>query len=89
MDQSTQPTPAQPTPPPTSGEPKSHLIAVILSVFVGMFGVDRFYLGNIGLGVAKLLLNWFTLGIWWLIDVILIATKGTHKLKNINWQEPF
>jgi TM2 domain-containing membrane protein YozV len=54
---------------------KSFLTALLLSILVGWLGVDRFYLGYIGLGVLKLL----TLGgcfVWWIIDIILIATKG-------------
>lgn len=55
--------------------PKSWLVALLLSVFLGPFGIDRFYLGHTGLGALKLVLNWGTFGIWWLIDVILIAMR--------------
>ena len=55
------------------------LVALLLSVFLGVLGVDRFYLGKVGTGILKLLANlatFFTLGlIWVVIDIILIATK--------------
>lgn len=54
---------------------KSYITALLLSFFFGVFGVDRFYLGHVGVGLGKL----FTLGglgIWALIDFILIATKN-------------
>ena len=50
------------------------IVALILSIFFGNFGVDRFYLGYVGLGLLKML-TFGGCGIWWLIDIILIATR--------------
>ena len=68
--------------------PKSRTVASILGFFLGGLGVDRFYLGNIGMGVAKLLVGWLTLGIWPLIDWIIILAGGAHDgdgLPVTNW----
>ncbi len=68
--------------------PKSRTVASILGFFLGGIGVDRFYLGNIGMGVAKLLLGWLTLGIWPLVDWIIILAGGAHDGQGLpvrNW----
>ena len=58
-------------------EQKSKLIAGLLQIFLGGFGIGRFYLGYTGIAIAQLLVSIFTLGIgvlWPLIDGILILT---------------
>ena len=52
---------------------KDWMVTLLLSIFVGGLGVDRFYLGYTGLGIAKLLTGGGC-GIWWLIDLIMIVT---------------
>jgi TM2 domain-containing membrane protein YozV len=53
---------------------KSWLIAFLLSIFLGYFGVDRFYIGRTRSAIVKLItLGCF--GVWWLSDIILIAAE--------------
>lgn len=57
-----------------AGQPqKDFVTAVILSWLLGTLGIDRFYLGYTGLGVAKLL-TFGGCGIWALIDFVILVT---------------
>jgi hypothetical protein len=56
---------------------KQWITAMLLSFFVGFLGVDRFYLGQTGLGIAKLLTGGGC-GVWALIDFILIALRSVN-----------
>lgn len=56
---------------------KDWLITLILSILVGGFGIDRFYTGSVLLGILKLV-TLGGLGLWWLIDLIMLVT-GNYK----------
>jgi hypothetical protein len=74
------PTPQPVTVPADADDRKDWLTTLLLSIFLGQLGVDRFYMGYIGLGVLKLLTGGGC-GIWWLIDVIMIATDKLQDAK--------
>ncbi len=62
----------------------SSTTTLILSLFLGTLGVDRFYIGDIGLGVCKLLFGWLTFGPWPFIDIFMSFRKAKKKnLENL------
>lgn len=70
-------------PAPVSGPPKSKVVAGLLGIFLGVFGVHRFYLGNTSGGLVMLLTTVLTLGLfaplvafWGLIEGIVILCGG-------------
>jgi TM2 domain-containing membrane protein YozV len=64
----------------SSVELKDPTTMLLISIFLGEFGVDRFMMGNTGVGILKLLTAGLC-GILWLIDIIQI----TGKTKDYNY----
>lgn len=61
---------------------KGFVPALLLCFFLGTFGIHRFYVGKIGTGIL-MLLTLGGLGIWTLIDFIVIAV-GSFRDKEGN-----
>lgn len=60
--------------------PQSKMVALLLCIFLGYFGVHQFYVGKVGKGI----LYFFTMGLFgfgWFIDIILILC-GSFKDSN-------
>jgi len=59
---------------------RNYIVALLLSIFFGVLGVDRFYVNHIGLGILKLI-TCGGFGIWWFVDIIMFATKNISYVK--------
>ena len=74
----------------TEFSPRSRLVALLFCVLLGWIGVHRFYVGKIGTGLL-MVVTIGGLGIWTLIDLILIAL-GSFRDKEgrrvFRWTEP-
>ncbi len=71
------PQPPYQAPPAQVAPGKQFIAAWLLSYFLGVLGVDRFYLGKVGTGLLKLF-TFGGFGIWWLIDLILILAGAAR-----------
>lgn len=62
-----------------------HFVTTLLySVLLGFLGMDRFCLGHTGTAVGKLL-TLGGVGIWWLIDIVLLVTGQLRPVDGSNW----
>lgn len=52
--------------------PKSQIVALLLCIFLGLFGAHRFYVGKAGTGLLYLFTSGL-LGIGWIVDIFVIA----------------
>jgi len=75
---------------PMRVSPKSRLVALLLCIFLGSFGVHRFYVGKIGTGIL-MIVTLGGLGIWTVIDLIFVAVGSftdEQGRRVFRWVEP-
>ncbi|WP_214466446.1 TM2 domain-containing protein [Microbacterium flavescens] len=88
------PAPAPSAPQADTGQ-RSFLLTWLFALFLGIFGVDRFYLGKVGTGILKLL-TFGGLGVWVLVDLVIVLAgaardkqgrplEGYDKLRLVAW----
>ncbi|KAG7190641.1 hypothetical protein KM043_006723 [Ampulex compressa] len=57
---------------------------LLYSILLGFIGMDRFCLGQTGTAVGKLL-TLGGVGVWWVVDVILLVTNSLQPEDGSNW----
>ncbi len=57
---------------------KNPMTSLLISIFAGIYGIDRMYIGDTLLGVIKLI-TCGGFGVWWFIDLFLIIDKTKGK----------
>lgn len=57
---------------------KNPTVVLIVSILVGYFGIDRFLIGDIGMGFLKLITAGGA-GIWWIVDIFVTYKKAREQ----------
>lgn len=57
---------------------------LLFSLLLGFLGMDRFYLGHTGTAIGKML-TIGGVGIWWIVDIILLITGNLMPEDGSNW----
>src|SRR5437899_3226308 len=66
-----------PASPPVGAAPKSKIAAGLLAILLGDFGIHKFYLGQVGLGIVYLLFFWTLIpGIIGIVEGIIYLTMS-------------
>jgi TM2 domain-containing membrane protein YozV len=52
---------------------RGFVLTLLLCALLGVLGIHRFYVGKVGTGLLMLLTGGLG-GIWWIVDLVLIAT---------------
>lgn len=60
---------------------KNPTTVLLLSIFFGLFGIDRFYMGDVKKALLKWFLGWTTLGIWPIVDIFVC----NNDVRELNW----
>ncbi|KAK7578102.1 hypothetical protein V9T40_010307 [Parthenolecanium corni] len=61
------------------------LTTLLYSILLGFLGMDRFSLGQTGTAVGKLL-TLGGVGIWWMVDIVLLVTNNLLPEDGSNWE---
>lgn len=65
---------------PTAPNGKNRIAAALLALLLGSFGVHKFYLGKVGLGVLYLIFSWTGIpGIVGIIEFVILITMSDEQ----------